>query len=155
MLTLDHSVPSSQPPVQQLKSGIEFVTGSVSAGDAAPPFQLLRHGQVLTHASIYSSHSDKLEEKDVSGAENTGGEDLTREKGSEGNRIGMASVSHRHSPSLFCGCFRPIPQEAQDQEASVLWGRRRLFQKLSQELWLSPTAARAVGPGHSTRPLFA
>lgn len=154
MLILDHSVSSSQPPVQQLKSGVEFVTGSVCTRDPAPPFQLLRHCQVLTHPSIYSSHSDKLEEKDVSGADNTG-EDLTREKGSEDNQIGMASVSHRHSPSLFCGCFRPIPQEAQDQEASVLWGKRRLFQKLSQEVWLSPTAARAVGPRHSTRPLFA
>jgi len=53
-----------------LKAGVELVTGSVSARDLAPPFQLLGHCQVLTHPSIYSSHSDKLEEKDTSGAKN-------------------------------------------------------------------------------------
>lgn len=42
---------------------VEFVTGSVRARGPAPPFQLLYPCQVLTHPSIYSSHSDKLEEK--------------------------------------------------------------------------------------------
>lgn len=54
-------VPFSQPPVKQLKAEVAFVIGSVRARGPPLPFQLLHHCQVLTHPSIYSGHSDKLE----------------------------------------------------------------------------------------------
>lgn len=135
MLALGAAVPSFQPHVQQLKAGIRFVTGSTRPRGPAPPFQLLCHCQVLTHSSIYSSHSAKVEQKGHVRCREHRGEDVTKEMGMRGIKQDWF-VSHCSSVYFAATRFPSLRSPG-----LANW---QLFQHVRQELYLSPTGARAV-----------